>query len=101
MIDLSSLDSVELVMLLEEHGVQLTAAQALSIKPHLVPVESVEVQDRYNGRAAVFARRGSRVLAVAASGSTLIVGHQRNGGSITDTKGFAFPGMAIRAFLSD
>jgi hypothetical protein len=99
--DLSSLDFVELVMLMEEHGVRLTEAQGRSVKPYLVPIESAEMQDRYKGKVTVFARRRFLVLAIAESQSTLIVGRQSERGSIIDAKGFASPGMAVRAFLSD
>ena len=98
--DLSSLDSVALVMLLEDHDVRLTEAQGLSVKPYLVPIESMEMQDQY-GKVTLFARRGSLVLAIAESRSTLIVGRQSERETITDVKGFASAGMAVRAFLSD
>jgi hypothetical protein len=98
--DLSSLDSAELAMLLEEHGVTLTEAQRLSVKPYLVPIERAEAQDRYNEKVTVFARRGLIVLSIAESRSTLIVGRQSKRASITGTMSFASPGMAVRAFLS-
>ena len=98
---IDSLEYVELGFLLDGAGVSLTESQLSRLKPHLVPVRTVQaVSGQLRTKAQLFARRGPAALAVDDTFATLLVGESNGRSPLRNVERYASPEMALRAFLS-
>jgi hypothetical protein len=96
-----SLANVELALLLEEAGLDLTEEQWTRLKPYLVDPYVLTWQSgslRING--TVIAATEFHALAVEGSTSRLAVGELRSRSELVEVHSFHSPEMAIRKLLS-